>query len=162
MLNIYSVIIMQLTLNPDDNLVEWKAFREIIDLVDSRFFSQELTRNGFKKIYRYRILFKVLFLAMFSQYDISEIVRQINRHSKLRKFCKIEDKIDYSAGIILLKKPGDHVDTGDILAYLHTSDSTRIYDAEHLLASAYKFDTKPPPASKTILAVVSDDGVKML
>ena len=42
MLNIYLVIIMQLTLNPDENLVEWKAFRKIIDLVDSRFFSQEI------------------------------------------------------------------------------------------------------------------------
>jgi hypothetical protein len=86
---------MQLTLNPDEKLVEWKAFGKIVDLVDSRFFSQELSRNDFKKLNRYRILFKVLFLAFFSQYDISEVVRQLNNHFKLRNFCKIDGEIDY-------------------------------------------------------------------
>jgi len=88
MLNICLVIIMQLTLNPDETLVEWKVFGKIIDLVDSRFFSQELARNEFKNINRYKILFKVLFLAFFSQYDISQIVKQVNSYSKLRNFCK--------------------------------------------------------------------------
>lgn len=95
MLNINLVIIMQLTLNPDEELVEWKVFGKIVDLMDSRFFSQELARNEFKNINRYRILFKVLFLAFFSRYDISMIVKQLNTYPKLRNFCKIDEEIDY-------------------------------------------------------------------
>jgi hypothetical protein len=105
MLNINLVIIMQLTLNPDEELVEWKAFGKIVDLMDSRFFSQELARNEFKNINRCRILFKVLFLAFFSRYGISMIVKQLNACLKLRNFCKIDEEIDYKKNDEMVFKP---------------------------------------------------------
>ena len=73
-----------------------------------------------------------------------------------------EDAIDYSAGIVLQKKPGDHIAPGDTLALLHTSDKARLGEAEAILSSAIKIGDAPPQAMKTILAAVSQDGVTMM
>jgi pyrimidine-nucleoside phosphorylase len=74
----------------------------------------------------------------------------------------LNDVIDYSAGIFLQKKPGDHVTKGDALACLHTSDSNKFAEAKNILTSAYTIGDTPPPAVKTILAAVTKDGVTML
>ena len=74
----------------------------------------------------------------------------------------MDDEIDYLAGIILNKKTGDFVEAGDTIAHLHTSDEKLLREAEEHLTGAYSFDDKPPVLSKTILAVVSEDGVKKL
>ena len=50
-----------------------------------------------------------------------------------------DDCIDYSAGIVLMKKTGDKVSRGDTLATLYTSRETLLDEAEKTLASAYKF-----------------------
>jgi hypothetical protein len=86
---------MKITLNPDKELIEWKVFEKIIDLIDSRKFSQEMAKNSLNPVERYRLVFKVFFLACFSQYTVNEIVKELNNYSKLRKFCNIDDQIDY-------------------------------------------------------------------
>jgi len=73
-----------------------------------------------------------------------------------------EDVIDYSAGIILEKKTGDYVTAGETLAVLHTSDEEKLCDALEYLSSAIAIGEAPPPETKTVLAVVSTDGVTML
>ena len=55
-----------------------------------------------------------------------------------------EDKIDFSAGIILNKKTGDAVRTGDILATLYTEDESKFDSAEkRFLSSTVISDQKP-------------------
>lgn len=54
------------------------------------------------------------------------------------------DKIDFSAGIKLVKKTGDKVEKGDTLAVLYTSDESRFAASERkLLESTFIGDTKP-------------------
>lgn len=57
---------------------------------------------------------------------------------------KKEDKIDYSAGIILNKKPGDKVRKGDILAYLHTNNESVLSQAEDVFKNAVTISDKKP------------------
>ena len=68
----------------------------------------------------------------------------------------IDDNIDYLAGIVLNKKTGDYVTSGDILAYLHTSDKNKLVEAEEFLSTAYSFESSPPPAQDIILAVIKE------
>ena len=54
------------------------------------------------------------------------------------------DKIDFSAGIKLVKKTGDKVEIGDTLAILYTSDKTRFDSSKNkLLESTFIGETKP-------------------
>ena len=73
-----------------------------------------------------------------------------------------EDVIDYSAGIVLHKKTGDFVAAGDTIAFLHTSDESKLHEAEELMAEAVTISDSPAPAEKIVFAVVSKDGVEML
>jgi hypothetical protein len=52
---------MKITLNPDKELIEWKVFEKILDLIDSRKFSQEMAKNDLTPVERYRLVFKVFF-----------------------------------------------------------------------------------------------------
>ncbi len=56
---------------------------------------------------------------------------------------KKDDPIDYSAGIIIKKKPGDKVDKGDVLAVLHASDEKKFADAAKTYVSAISISDKP-------------------
>ena len=54
------------------------------------------------------------------------------------------DKIDFSAGIKLVKKTGDKVEKGETLAVLYTSDKTRFESSKKkLLESTFIGETKP-------------------
>ena len=55
-----------------------------------------------------------------------------------------EDKIDMSAGIVLVKKTGEYVEKGDVVAKLYTSDEKRLPDAEKMFFDAITYsDTEP-------------------
>ena len=54
------------------------------------------------------------------------------------------DKIDFSAGIKLVKKTGDKVEVGEVIAILYTSDESRLKASERkLLESTFIGDDKP-------------------
>ena len=58
------------------------------------------------------------------------------------------DKIDFSAGIKLVKKTGDKVEIGDTLAVLYTSDKARFESSKiKLLESTFIGETKPADES---------------
>lgn len=58
-----------------------------------------------------------------------------------------EDKIDFAAGIKLVKKTGDEVKIGDTVAILYTSEKERLEPAARRLVDAtYITDTKPQDA----------------
>ena len=65
-----------------------------------------------------------------------------------------EDKIDPAAGIVLCKKPGDKVKKGEALCYLHTSDVSKIKDAEDVFRSAVKFGDEKPEKRPLIYKII--------
>ena len=73
-----------------------------------------------------------------------------------------EDSIDYSAGIMLNKKTGDKVAAGETIAYLHTSDTKKLREAEAILSTAVTIKDALPPEMKTVFAIVSHDEVTLL
>jgi pyrimidine-nucleoside phosphorylase len=65
-----------------------------------------------------------------------------------------EDTIDPAAGIILLKKTGDAVKTGETIAELHLSEQKQNPDFSHALLAAYSFSATPPPTHPLIYEMV--------
>ena len=66
--------------------------------------------------------------------------------------AKMEDKIDHAVGVVLNKKVGDEVSSGDVLAYIH-SNKEDVSLEEKCIFDAYQIgDTKIEP--KLILKVV--------
>lgn len=63
----------------------------------------------------------------------------------------IADKIDPSAGIVLLKKNGDIVEKGEPIAVLHTSGEDKIPDALEILKGSVLTGEKSPPEAPIIL-----------
>ncbi len=73
---------------------------------------------------------------------------------------KKEDSIDYSAGIILHKKVGDYVKTGDALATFYSADQGKCLSAEKLFESAVTIRPQAPKPVPVIHARVTRDGVE--
>lgn len=73
---------------------------------------------------------------------------------------KKEDQIDYSAGIILLRKVGDRVKKGEPIAVFYSSSQQRCLEAEKLFQSAVTIRTQPPQEVPIIHARVSGSGVE--
>lgn len=73
---------------------------------------------------------------------------------------KKEDRIDYSAGIILDKKTGDRVCVGDVIAHLHTSDILKAQEAQDILLGGITISPENPNIYKSIYAKVTVDGVE--
>ena len=65
-----------------------------------------------------------------------------------------EDSIDPSAGIVLKKKPGDYVKKGDVLCHLHTSDVSKIPDAEKTFRSALSFGDTAPEKQELVYKII--------
>ena len=66
----------------------------------------------------------------------------------------MEDKIDFAAGIVLLKKTGDRVDEGEVIATLYSDDITRFDSAEKCFISATHIGDKKPDMQPLILDIV--------
>lgn len=64
---------------------------------------------------------------------------------------KANDPVDHQAGIILRKKVGDRVNTGDILMEIHTNKSNILNHIKSRLKAAVKISTKPPQSPQLIL-----------
>lgn len=67
---------------------------------------------------------------------------------------KKEDEIDMQAGIILIKKIGDEVKTGECLAYIHTNDESKIKGATQNLAEAFTINKRKAKPGKSIITIV--------
>ena len=70
--------------------------------------------------------------------------------------------IDPAAGIILLKKTGDKVSEGDVLARLYTSQQGLIKPAVDRYLSSLEFSENQPPTAKLVYAVVDINGVRKI
>lgn len=67
---------------------------------------------------------------------------------------KKEDKIDYTAGIIMKVKLGDYVNINDEICEIHASDIDKCKRAEKILLDAIKIKSDKPEAKKLILDVI--------
>ena len=67
-----------------------------------------------------------------------------------------EDAVDPKAGFVLLKKPGEAVETGEPLAHVYASDPDRA-DPDRLLA-AFAFGPEPPAQAPMLLDRLDADG----
>lgn len=63
----------------------------------------------------------------------------------------IEDKIDYAAGIILHKKIGEEVKSGEVIATLQAKDKFKLYEAADLISNSIIISDIQPIKSKLIL-----------
>ena len=68
--------------------------------------------------------------------------------------AKLGDKIDYSAGIVLHKKTGDKVKTGDILCSFYTNNDEMLEPASDKYMTSLKFSNTKPSKEKLIQAIV--------
>jgi pyrimidine-nucleoside phosphorylase len=69
-----------------------------------------------------------------------------------------EDAVDPVAGFSALKKPGDPVAPGDVLAHLHAHDAIRLEAALRAVQDAYTFADAPPETRSTLRDRYTDDG----
>ena len=65
-----------------------------------------------------------------------------------------DDKIDHTAGIILIKKTGDMVEKGEVIAKLYTNKENAIPTAEKDFLSAIEITGRKPAKQKLIYEVV--------
>ena len=63
---------------------------------------------------------------------------------------KIEDKIDHSVGLRILKKLNDYVEKNEPLMYVYYNDKTKFEKAKELLISSYKISSKKTKPLKLV------------
>ncbi len=65
-----------------------------------------------------------------------------------------DEPIDYGAGITVLKKNGDYVEIGDIIAILHTNKEDSIKEAQDLYLNSIEFSNEPVQKPKMIYEII--------
>ena len=65
-----------------------------------------------------------------------------------------EKEINNTAGIVLNKKIGDNVTSGEIVAYIHTDDESKISGATQNLQDAFKLTNKKIPIKPRVLDII--------
>lgn len=73
---------------------------------------------------------------------------------------KKEDSIDFAAGIVLHKKAGDKVETGDVLATFYAEDEGKFAAAEEMYRAALTFKNEAPKLPPLVQARVTEEGVE--
>ena len=83
---------------------------------------------------------------------IAEINGEICGHTA---YIATKGNTDLQAGIMFEKKPGDKVQIGDTLAYIHANDKNAANEAKSLLQTAYKFSEDKPETASLVYEVIS-------
>ena len=68
--------------------------------------------------------------------------------------ARIEDKVDPAAGIELVKKRGDHVCAGEVLAWLYYNQAADLSRAQEIMQAAYKIADEPPEEYPLIYQII--------
>jgi pyrimidine-nucleoside phosphorylase len=66
-----------------------------------------------------------------------------------------DDAIDHAVGIRVLRKRGDRVDAGDVLAEIHAQTREAADEAASAVRAAYTFGDEPPPARPIVLETIA-------
>lgn len=70
-----------------------------------------------------------------------------------------ESEIDSKAGILFLKKTGDAVKAGEVIAKLYASDEKKLEEASEYLKAGYQYAGEKPEVQKEVIAKVTKEGV---
>ena len=70
-----------------------------------------------------------------------------------------EDQIDPLAGLILHKKTGDYLKSGDVIATLYASDQKLFDNAQNELINALTISNDKPQPSPAIIKVITKEEV---
>lgn len=70
-----------------------------------------------------------------------------------------ESPIDYSVGIMLVKKVGDLVNKGDVLARVHINDMSKLEECQAKLHEAYELSPEAPENRPLIFGKVDKNGI---
>ncbi len=73
---------------------------------------------------------------------------------------RLDSRIDHAAGIILKKKVGDAISSGEALCVLEYNDDTKLSDAIECIKQAYIVGDVPPPKTPLIKQVIRNRSVK--
>jgi len=65
------------------------------------------------------------------------------------------DTVDHAVGVVCLRKRGDEVAAGDVLAEVHARDEVTAAEAVREVAAAYELGDEPPPPRPVVLEVVA-------
>ncbi len=63
---------------------------------------------------------------------------------------KVEDEVDPAAGIVIARKPGEHVNRGEPLAWLHTRSAARARAVREQVIGAFRIGRTRPPERKLL------------
>ncbi|HEX9615606.1 MAG TPA: thymidine phosphorylase, partial [Bacteroidota bacterium] len=72
---------------------------------------------------------------------------------------KLDDAVDPKAGILLRKKVGNKVESGDVLAEIFTDRQDILTPAKNRLHTAFRITPHPPKPAPLILNMVDESGV---
>ncbi len=70
-----------------------------------------------------------------------------------------ESSIDYSVGIMLVKKVGDLVSKGDVIARVHINDMSKLEECQSKLHEAYDLSPEAPESRPLIFGKVDKNGI---
>jgi len=73
---------------------------------------------------------------------------------------KKESEIDLSVGIVLEKKVGDKVNTGEVLATVYFNSQERLKKAQEKLLSSFTIGEEKTEKPPLVLATISKEGIK--
>ena len=65
-----------------------------------------------------------------------------------------DDSIDHAVGVVCLRKRGDTVAAGDVLAEIHARDDASAAEAAGEVTAAYELGDNAPPARSVLLEVI--------
>ena len=64
---------------------------------------------------------------------------------------KKEDAVDPAVGLVVHKKIGDRVNSGEPLVTIHYNSDTRLAEAQKLIETAYRIESQPPSGSRPLV-----------
>ncbi len=143
----------------EEALESGRAFEKFIELVEAQSGDASYIRNPelFKKAqYEHQVRAEQSGYVTHinaEEVGITSVVLGAGRETK-------ESLIDYSAGIRLLKKYGDKVQTGDVLGILYTDKKEALQEAKDMFAEAYTIGEAKPTTRPHIYARVTMDHVE--
>ena len=81
------------SLNYDSRDPKFILLGKIFKIIDSKKFKNTCNRKGIKNRQMMVISIKILFMSMYFSYTVSDVVNELNRSSKLRKFAGFSKEI---------------------------------------------------------------------